>query len=221
MKKYLVALMLFVSAMGTLATPATAAVVSVGSTYSVFFRDSANPEFFGFTEFDDNPAFANLGDLILTLSESETSLGAGVSRITINLSANGELFPSASNALLVAIGVDGDGLDLLTGVSLDNARITFRNAGDSIVHMTDNLAGGVPQNNLWGGFFPAPSNAFDVPNISGRGVTAITFDFLVTELSDLPDPGEVPEPASILLGGTGMLALCTARRRSRRRALPA
>jgi len=74
--------------------------------------------------------------------------------------------------------------------------------------ISDNLAELAVNNPPWDGAFPAPSSAFGIDQIGAMGVASITFDFLVNEL-----PGEqVPEPASILLCGLGLLGVASARR---------
>jgi hypothetical protein len=213
MKKYLLSLMLFIAGIGVLAGPAAAApVVVVGSTYSIYLqgRQSGEP-FLGVTEFDPAEASATRAGLNLRLTEWETSLGGGVSRITINLSADGDLFPITGEQAILAIGADGNGLDLITQVLLDDARITFRNAANDVLRVSDNMAGDVPQNNAWDGFFPAPLNAFGIDGVGGLGVSMITFDFLVTEIQN-----EVPEPGSIVLAGIGLLGVFAVRRRNRK-----
>lgn len=212
MKKYLLSLMLFISSIGVLAGPAAAApVVLVGSTYSIYLQGSQSGEpFLGVAEFDSAAASAPRAGLNLVVTESETSLGAGVSRISINLSADGDLFPLIGEQAILAIGVDGNGLNLLTLVSLDDARITFRNAASDVLRVSENLAGQVPQNNPWDGFFPAPANAFDIGDVGGLGVSMITFDFLVTDM-----PNEVPEPGGVVLAGIGLLGVFASRRKNR------
>jgi hypothetical protein len=211
-KKYLLSILFLAATLGAWTSAAAAPIVLTGSTYSVYIagNDSGNA-FLGQTQFDALPAFAQRGNLLLTLSESEMALGAGQSRIRISISANGDLFPVANEAAILAIGVDADGLDLLTQVSLDDARITFYNAIGQVLVSSENLANQVSNPQPWDGFFPAPANAFGIGDVGGIGTSMITFDFIVTELG-----GEVPEPGTVALGLIGLAGAFAARRRQRK-----
>jgi hypothetical protein len=209
MNKHLFSLFLF-AAFGTLIGPADAGpVVAVGSTYSIYLEGGlSGDDFFGVTEFDDSPATALRSGKTLTLSESEVSLGGGVSRISIHLVASADLFPALGETAILAIGVGGNGLDLLRQVSLDGALITFFDSSNKILLTSDNLVGQVPQGNPWTGFLPDPTNALGIVDVGGLGVSRVTFDFTVTDIGS-----EVPEPGSLLLGGIAIVGVIAARRR--------
>jgi len=211
-KKYLLSILFLAATLGALTTAAAAPIVLTGSTYSVYIQgNESGNAFLGQTVFDVSPAFADRSGMTLTLAESEIAQGAGRSRIRINISADGDLFPIFGEAAILAIGVDGDGLDLLTQVSLDDAQIIFYNAIGQVLVSSDNLAGNVGNQQPWDGFFPAPANAFGIAGVGGLGVSMITFDFIVTELG-----GEVPEPGTVALGLIGLAGAFAARRRQRK-----
>jgi len=215
-KKYLWSILLLAATLGAWTSAAAAPIVLTGSTYSIYIAGAeSNNAFIGETQFDNVPAFAQRGNLLLSLSESETALGAGQSRIRISISANGDLFPILNEAAILGIGVDGDGLDLLTQVALNNAEITLYNAAGQLLVSSGNLVGDVPNPNPWDGFFPAPGNAFGIAGAGGIGASMISFDFIVTQLG-----GEVPEPGTVLLGLIGLAGAYAARRRPRQ-TLPA
>jgi hypothetical protein len=213
MKKYLVSLMLIAASLGLAGS--AAAVVIPGSSYSIYVEGTTSGNaFLGTGAFDNAPSTADRGGLQLTLTESDTSLGGKDSRITINLSANGDLFPAPDDTAILAIGTDGDGLDFITPVALTDARVTLRNLAGAIVFASDNLAGLAVQNPPWDGTFPSPGSAFGIDQVGAMGIASITFDFFVHELPG----GQVPEPASIMLCGLGLLGLVSARRQRARKA---
>jgi len=210
MKKYLASLMLLAASFGFAGT--AAAVVIPGSSYSIYVEgDVSDNAFVGTALFDNAPSFASRSGLLLTLTEADTSLGAKNSRITINLSANGDMFPAPGEIAILGFGTDGDGLDFLTQVALTDARVTLRNLAGDTVFASDNLVDLAAQNPPWDGTLPSPGSAFGIDQVGGMEVASITFDFFVSEL-----PGaQVPEPASILLCGLGLLGVATARRQRR------
>lgn len=212
-KKYLWSILLLAATLGAWTSATAAPIVLTGSTYSVYIAGSdSNNAFLGETQFDNLPAFAQRGNLLLTLSESEMALGAGQSRIRISISANGDLFPVVDETAILGIGVDGDGLDLLTQVSLDNAEITLYDATGQVLVSSGNLVAEVPNPNPWDGFFPAPGNAFAIAGAGGIGASMITFDFIVTQLGG----GQVPEPGTAALALIGLAGALATRRRPRK-----
>ena len=211
MKKHLLSILLLVATLGAWTSATAAPVVLTGSTYTVYVAGAESGLVVnGLTNFDTIPEFAFSNDdrLLLTLSESETVLGGGQSRIRLSISANGELFQVANETAILGIGVDGDGVDLLTQVSLNNAEINLYNTAGQLLLSSGDLVGDVPNPNPWDGFFPAPGNAFGIAGAGGIGVSTITFDFIVTELG-----GEVPEPGTVALGLIGLIGTFAARRR--------
>lgn len=212
MKKHLVTILCLAVAIFTLSSPVVAApIVLTGSTYTFYLEGAESDNaFLGRTVFDDVAGTTERAGLTLTVTEDEIGLGDGRSRIRINIAANGDLFPALNETAGLAIGVDGDGLDLLRNVTLDDVRLTFSNA-EGIVLISDNLAGEVTDRSPWTGFFPAPLNAVGLENIGGRGVSNISFDFFVSEMST-----NIPEPSTALLGLIGLTGAFATRRRQRK-----
>jgi MYXO-CTERM domain-containing protein len=211
-KKHLLSILIFVATLGAWGAAAAAPIVIFGSTYTIYIAgvESGVP-INGRSIFDNAPEFSERAGLILTSSEREQALGSGQSSITLTLSANGDLFPSASETGLLAIGFNGDGLDLQTLVALNEASINFYNASGTLLLSSGNLVGDVTNTNPWDGFFPDSSSVFGIDSVGGIGVTTITFDFLVTELAS-----EVPEPGTAFLGVIGLAGAFAARRRPRK-----
>jgi MYXO-CTERM domain-containing protein len=216
MTKRLVSLLLFLSALVCLSGPAYAApIVSVGSVYSFYLQGatSGNPVYLPGT-FDGAPTLFTRAGLDLVLSESETSLGNGESRIIVTLSSNGELFPVEGETAVFGLGVDGDVLDLLP-VTLDQAILRFlATNGDVIVDFGDILPS-VGASDPWNGAFPSIGNTFSIDGVGGFNVAGIQLEFLVSAPGE-PPSGQVPEPGSLLLGAIALLALASVRMRRRR-----
>jgi hypothetical protein len=212
MKKLLFSILLSVAGSGALMSQAAAGpVVAAGSTYTFFIQGIQSGEpLLGTVEFDTAIATVQRGNVTLAVSETEASIGAGKSHISIDIAADGDLFPFTDEGAFLGIGVT-DLLDLISQVSLDDARITFFDAANEILLVTDNLAALVPQNNPWTGSFPAPLDTFIVDDVGGIGVSRISFDFMVTEIT-----GEVPEPSGLLLAGIALAAAGYARKRQRK-----
>jgi hypothetical protein len=212
-KKYLLSTFWCVIAICALSAPATAApIVQTGTTYTFYLEGSESDNaFLGQTIFDEVAATNSRAGLLLTVSEDELALDGGRSRIRVNIAANGDLFPSAGEAVFLAIGVDGDGFDLLRSVLLDEVRITFSDIFGNTLLVSDNLATEVAERNPWTGIFPAPASAIGFDSIGGQGASNISFDFFVTEIAT-----DVPEPSTALLGMIGFAGAFAARRRQRK-----
>ncbi len=215
MKKHLVTILCLAVAIFTLSSPVVAApIVLTGSTYTFYLEGAeSNNAFLGRTVFDDVAGTTIRAGLLLTVTENEIALGGGRSRIRINIAADGDLFPALNETAGLAIGVDADadGLDLLLAVTLDDVRLTFSDAAGNTVLVSDNLAGEVTERSPWTGFFPARASAIGLDNIGGRGVSNISFDFFVSEMST-----NIPEPSTALLGLIGLTGAFATRRRQRK-----
>ena len=213
MKKYLLATLCFFVAIGAMCGPAAAApIVETGTTYTFYLEGSESGNaFLGQTMFDDLAATNVRAGLVLTVSESEVSLGSARSRIRVNIAANGDLFPIIDETAVLAIGVDGDGFDLLRNVLLDEVRITFSDIAGNTLLISDDLVAEVDERNPWNGIFPALGSGIGFENIGGRGASTITFDFFVSDIVT-----DVPEPSTALLGMIGLAGAFAARRRQRK-----
>jgi hypothetical protein len=211
MKRFLASLILFATTLG-LASSASAVVIT-GTTYTFYLAGeiSGNP-LAANTVFDNVAASTTRGNLLVTLSESDTALDAASNRITLNLSANGDLFPVFNEGAFLGIGTFGDVLDLETDVTLYDVRVTLSNQ-TGVVFASDNLVGDAVNSAPWDGSFPSPGTIFLVSEVGGMGVSNITFDFFVTTQPQ----GDVPEPGSVLLCGVGLLAVVAVRRYRRTR----
>lgn len=197
---------LFAAAAPTLASPVVA-----NSSYQIYIAGevSGNARVFN-TFFDGLSDTQTVGGQTLTVNEGVTDLGAGRWRITIDLSAAGDLFPTAGEGAVVGIGTYGDGLDLDGHWYLEDARHGYRNpAGDSFT--TGNLADDYRAQHFsgaWDGLYPAVNGAFVNGNVGGHRFNHVQFNFTV---SQIPEPGAV----SLVACALGALAIA-----GRRRATP-
>jgi hypothetical protein len=176
---------------------AAADIVSPGSSYSIYLKgETSGAEFNSAATFDGLAESLSRAGLALTLTESQADLGGGIYRITVNVSANGDLFPSLGEGSIEGIGIFGDGFDLLQPAYLDDARIKlYTPAG--LLFTTSNLADDYRSelfSGLWDGTFTNGS-AFINPGAGGRGINGVGFEFQVTA---------IPEPEITLLLGAGM-----------------
>lgn len=210
MRYLLGSLLLFVASAGFSSSAATAAPVVVpGSTYTMYLQGAESGDaFVGIANFDDVTQAALRGNVILNMSESQTDLGDGKSLISIQLRANGDLFPVMGETAIYNLGIFDDGLDLSRVVSLYDTRVSFFDLNDKLLEETDNLASVVNQNRPWDGLFPSVDTAFETALIGGRGVTGMNFDFYVID-----GVTDIPEPASLLLSALGVMAMRATRRR--------
>ena len=213
MSKLLYSFLLLVASMGVVFQPASAApLVMPASSYSIYLQSDLDSEvFFASTEFDDVQARGTWRGLELLVSEFETDMGNGKTKISIQIRANGELFPAIGDTAIYGIGIFGDGLDLARDVTLEDARISFFDASNTLLVDSGNRLEDVEQADPWNGIFPGIGYATGTDSIGGIGVTGLTFDFLVSE-----EVAAVPEPASIFLAGLGIMAMTTVRRRRHR-----
>ena len=219
MKSPFISALLLVAALSGIVGPAAAGpVVAAGSTYSIFIEGfDSGAQFIGNGTFDGAPTvFTRFGlaqpqphSQTLTLTESQTDLGNGTSLITIDLSADSELFPVVGETGIIGLGVDGNGLNLLIPVSLDSALIRLF-AGNDLIFTSANQVPILMPGYPWDGSFPSVGNAFFIDLLGGAGVTHFSFEFQVTENGQ-----RVPEPGSVVLGAIALLALAGARWRRR------
>jgi hypothetical protein len=204
-----VAVALLAGPLAAIAAP----VVSDGSTYSIYIKGGSSlNEFSGTGTFGGAAENFSRAGLNLTLSDSETDLGGGLHRISINLSADGELFPIGGEAAITGLGVFGDGLDLLGAFHLVDARIKYYSVTGGLYFTTSNLADDYRATYFtdpWSGFFPAPGVVFSNGNIGDRGTNAFSYEFTVTA---------VPEPEIYAMMGVGLGLMGWAARRRKQQA---
>lgn len=186
--------------------------VTYGSTYTVYLFGTQSGNAVQIqTLFDGVPATAPRGGLTLTFTESEQVLNSGASLISVNVSANGDMFPDPNDTANLGIGVDstGDGFDLNALVDLVDARVTFSDGFNSVVYRSDNLASAVVQGMPWDGTFLAINDAIGFDQVGAQDIRNILFEFTVNAETS----GTVPEPSMLALYGMGFVCLALARRR--------
>jgi hypothetical protein len=210
MKHKLVLIALTVCALfGIAGVAAAGPSVEVGSSYSVYVEgDVSDNAFSAIGPFNGVPKEFTRSGLQLILTESDTDLGAGMNRIAIDLVANGDLFPAAGEQASLGVGTDGDGLNLLSMVSLDDARIRLFDSFGTLLFVSDNLADTAKMGKPWDGFFPAPDFVIGIANAGGHDVSHVMFEFQVSQLA-----ANVPEPGGLMLVGAALIGLGAARRR--------
>jgi hypothetical protein len=187
-------------------------IVLNGSSYSVHVEgDQSGNAVDLIGAFDGAPTNFTRAGLNLALTESETDLGNGQSRIIIKLASNGELFPVLGEAALFGVGSDGDVLNVLP-VSLDKAFARLYDvAGELLFDFGDVLPILGAPSFPWHGAFPSTGNTLAI-DVGGIGVAGFEFEFLVTDR----DAQSIPEPGSLMLGAIALLALVSARSGRRR-----
>jgi hypothetical protein len=193
-------------------TSHAAPILVAGSTYDFYIDGGISGNASDRTATVDGVAEAyTRGGLNLLLNELQTDLGSGNHLISIQLTANGSLFPVAGETAEVGVGVFNNPLNFVTPVHLIDARINLF-AQSSLVFKSANLADDYRTQfflDPWSGFFPQNNGVFGIGNAGGAGVDRIQLDFTVAEIA------AVPEPATLTLLGLGLSGLAVRHRRSR------
>lgn len=214
MRKLVGSLLLCAASLGMSHVAMAAPIVADGSAYSIYLgQPTADEDFFGAATFDNIAESTTFRGVNFIVSESETDLGEGRSRITINVNADGDIFPIAGDEATFGIGVDGDNaLKFVRSISLLDARVSFFGLNDMLLLATDNLADQVATNDPWDGIFPEPFDLFGTDGLGGQNVRSVQFDFVIGD----EETTDVPEPTTILLAGLGLMALLALRRQRRK-----
>lgn len=205
-KKLFASLFLFAATLA-MAGSASAVVIS-GSSYTYYLAGGLSGNAQAYINIFDNQSASVVRDGVrLKFSESDTALGNGNSLISLNLSADGDLFPTFNESGLFGIGTFGDVIDLASNVSLYDARVTVRDLAGNVLFASDNVADFSLSQSPWDGSFPTTGTLFSIDEIGGMGAANVTIDFYVNEAVSA-----VPEPGSVLLCGLGLLAIVAMRR---------
>ncbi len=192
------------------AAPAMALVVAPGSSYSVYINGDVSGNELNMTNTFDGvtESFTRAGETLF-VSETETGIGPGLHRILIQLDATGDLFPAPGEAGLMGIGIDGNGLDFVNNVFLEDAFIRVSIDGATVFSTVD-LADAFRPLFLgaWDGKFADTGLPFSIGGLGGANVNGLALEFIVSDL-----PATVPEPGSVALVGAALLVMGAARRR--------
>ncbi|MEJ7805933.1 MAG: PEP-CTERM sorting domain-containing protein [Telluria sp.] len=213
MKKPITSLLLAAACWCGMGAYAVAApLATIGASYSVYIygTDSAAPALVT-GEFDGMATSSGRAGLTLALSESETVLGGGRSRIQIDLRANGDLFPVSGESAYLGVGVYGDPLQFIVPVVLESVLVRFyTDAG--LLYQSPQLLSLVQHRAPWDGIIPAPASAIVVNNAGGHGINRVSYELDVADAKGQT----VPEPGTLLLGALALAALAGTQRARRR-----
>ncbi|HTD04183.1 PEP-CTERM sorting domain-containing protein [Undibacterium sp.] len=206
--KHLISTLLLAVSMALAAGNALASpIVANGSSYSLYLQGLVSGALVNLpVTFDGIAETFTRAGLTLTVNESDTDLGSGMHQILINLSANGDLYPSPGETITMSLGTDGNGLDLLSSVYLENAHIRLY-TGDTLLADYNNIANDFRSDfftGAWSGFFPAAGKTWGLSGAGGLGITGFQFEFLASDITDVPEPG------SSLLIFAALLAMAAA-----------
>lgn len=138
----------------------------------------------------------------ITVNESDTDLGGGNHRITIDITSDGNL--AAAPSLLASAG-NVDAIDLLGTVQLTQALLTITT---TLAPQTFNIPlSSIVSPNPWNGRVPGPGNGTgSTLSSTDADVRGYRFDFFVSQ---------IPEPGSLALVLAAALPLLAAARRRR------
>lgn len=191
---------------GGTALPAVAGpVVLSASSYSMFIAgETSGVPLLMSTVFDGLAQNFSRAGLSLSLTEFETDLGGGSTRITLQLRADGDLFSSPGEGGIVGLALDGDGLDLSRSVRLDDARIQLFDANAVMLGSSGNLAEDYAANfhlSPWDGYFAFPGNSFIFINAGGHDIEGVSLQFTVSDISTVDEPTALPLVALALACG--------------------
>jgi hypothetical protein len=191
---------------------AQAGPVLAGSSYSVYIEGESSDAALDMTNSYDGVAqtFLRSGNT-LTVNDAETDLGGGFHRIVVSVNSTGDLFPFPDEAGFAGIGIDGNGFDLVGNRYLQDAYLHYYVNGTDVFtssDLADDFRFFFP--GAWNGRFADTGVAFQINNLGGAGVNGYALEFVVSELNTT-----VPEPGSLALAASALLAMAAARRRKR------
>ena len=215
MKKPMTSILLAAALWFGLGAQAGAApLATVGAAYSVYVFGTASETPTVVTGLFDGLATPSVrAGLALSLTESETDFGGGRSRIYIDLSANGDLFPSSGESAFIALGVFGPPLQFNLPVTLESVLVRFY-TGAGLLYQSPELLPLVNQTSPWNGVIPGPGSAIVFTGAGGLGISRVSYELQVANASFQA----VPEPGTLLLGALALAALAGAHRTARRSA---
>lgn len=202
----------------SLATQA-ALIVPVGSTYDFgLLGEVSGHTVLHSVAFDGSTkqftrTIANGGPTLnMALTESQTDLGNGQFRILFDVTADGDMFPAMAAPNnpeygLVAMGYQGDPLNLLEALTLQSAIVRVINGAGSVLADGDFIAY-VDQTEPWDGVFTKPGFLAGYGNAGAHDIRRLQLELVVG-----PAVNDVPEPQSLLLAGLALAAAAAARRR--------
>ncbi|HEY0953459.1 MAG TPA: PEP-CTERM sorting domain-containing protein [Roseateles sp.] len=188
------------------ATAKAAPIVAANSAYSVLIADEGDSaqlvnQVLLTGQFDGSSKNFVAGGQSFTLIETQSDLGGGRHLVRVQLSSDSDMshfVAGGAGGFFYGLGFDGDGLDFLAPVYLDQAVVRFATTAGN--YMNDHLASDYRTeyfSGAWSGNFAAPNEAFVVPGGEGFDLRRLNFDFYVQEL---PEPGSLALVTLALVG---------------------
>lgn len=213
------ALPLWAAFLLSLPVPAAQAapILLEGGTYDFYLRDHYGPTTLRGLPTDgrithvDRPV-GDLGYVPMHISSEVYELGEGRHSLFISLFSGGaDLFPHWDDAVDLGIGVE-DRLDLARPLRLDGLYVSWwRGNQRTFAGEYTHVYGGLMSLQPWNGRFFAdeqPFGALSWGHTGGRGMTAVTFEFRLSEVA----PMALSTPATLPLAALSLALVGFARR---------